>query len=225
MRSYAALIASVLLLSGCSGFDRFLDDTVRLPGSNPEAPKGNSENMMRVRGEMVASTPILPQGENIWPSRPPALPTLSDVANDDSFSLSDYSRASGADVDVVTKERGTDRTLPSDFPEDGNLNEGESNLIKNGASGNKMNSLPLRRGGVLPDHIEDHAPKYIEKNTNSQPIVIPNGDGTSTMITSTGTVTIVKDSEIAKHKGGVKTLKNLSPSKTTPSESEKANKK
>ncbi|CAI3939334.1 unnamed protein product [Commensalibacter communis] len=197
MRSYAALMATMLLLSGCSGFDRFLDDTVRLPGSNPEAPQGNSENMMKVRGETVASTPILPQGENIWPSRPPALPTLSDVANDEqSFSLSDYSHAFGADEDVVKHEQGQNHSLPSDFPEDGDLSAGEKNLIKHGAA---INTLKIDEG-ALPDHIDDHAPKYIEKNMNDAPIIIPNGDGTNTVINSMGKVSIVPDSKTSKSK-------------------------
>ncbi|CAI3924680.1 hypothetical protein [Commensalibacter papalotli (ex Servin-Garciduenas et al. 2014)] len=196
MRRHAALMATVLLLSGCSGFDRFLDDTVRLPGSdNPEAPKGDSENMMKARGQMVTSTPILPQSGNIWPSRPPALPTLSDVANDEqSFSLSDYSHAFGADEDVVKHEQGTNHTLPSDFPEDGDLTAGEKNQIKNGATINKSGGFGSSNGGILPDHIDDHAPKYIEKDTNNKPIIIPNGDGTSTVISSTGKVSVIKDS-------------------------------
>lgn len=202
MRRHAALMATVLLLSGCSGFDRFLDDTVRLPGGdNPEAPKGDSENMMKARGQMVTSTPILPQGGNIWPSRPPALPTLSDVANDEqSFSLSDYSHAFGADEDVVKHEQGTNHTLPSDFPEDGDLTAGEKNQIKNGATINKSGGFGSNNSGILPDHIDDHAPKYIEKETNNNPIIIPNGDGTSTVISPTGKVSVVKDSELSKKK-------------------------
>lgn len=215
MRSYAALMATVLLLSGCSGFDRFLDDTVQLPGSNPEAPKGDSENMMRVRGDNVASIPILPQGENIWPSRPPVLPTLSDVANDEqSFSLSDYSQAFGADEDVVKHEQGGNHTLPSDFPEDGNLSEGENNLIKHGKTINPSRGVG---GGVLPDHIDDHAPNYIEKDTNNAPITIPNGDGTNTIISPTGKVSIVPAAKASKTKD-TPAKTTATPRENTPSE-------
>lgn len=134
MRNYAALITTFLILSGCSGIDKFFDDTVSLPGNNPEAPEGYAENMQRVKGNMaIATTPLLPQSENIWPSRPPALPTLSDVASDDkSFSLSDYSRAAGGDVDSVTHDQINKQSVPVDFPEDGNLNVGEQYQIKNG---------------------------------------------------------------------------------------------
>lgn len=216
MRSYAALMATVLLLSGCSGFDRFLDDTIQLPGSNPEAPKGDSENMMRVKGDNVASTPILPQGENIWPSRPPALPTLSDVANDEqSFSLSDYSQAFGADEDVVKHEQGSNHSLPSDFPEDGNLSEGENNLIKHGAAINPSNGGV---GGALPDHIDDHAPKYIEKDTNSAPITIPNGDGTNTVISPTGKVSIVPAAKTPKTKATTSSKSTSTPTEDAPTQ-------
>lgn len=220
MRKYAALMATVLLLSGCSGFDRFLDDTVRLPGGdNPEAPKGDSENMMKVRGIMVTSTPILPQGGNIWPSRPPALPTLSDVANDEqAFSLSDYSQAFGADEDVVKHDQGQNHALPSDFPEDGDLTAGEKNQIKHGAA---INPSATMGGGVLPDHIDDHAPKYIEKDLINKPIIIPNGDGTSTVISPTGKVSIVKDSELPKKKEASKQEGPSSETKKAPSEPKK----
>lgn len=190
MRSYAALIATVLLLSGCSGFGKFFDDTVTLPGDNPEAPKGDSENMQRVRGYEVSSEPILPQGGNIWPSRPPALPTLSDVANDEKgFSLSDYGRASGADVEVVTHEQGREKHIPSDFPEDGDLKAGETEQIRNGVTnfGN----------GTLPDNIEDNAPQYIQKSDNKS-VVIDNGNGTSKVISPFGIVTTVPNSKVSE---------------------------
>lgn len=189
MRSYAALLASVLLLSGCSGMDKFFDDTITLPGENPEAPQGNSENMERVQGHVVSSAPILPQGENIWPSRPPALPTLSDVANDDKgFSLSDYSRAAGADPDAVTHGEEHDKAaIPADFPEDGNLSIGEQVQIKQGIT-DFLN-------GRLPDSIKDKGTQYIEKN-NTTPIIVPNGDGSSTVIDAKGVVRIVPDSHL-----------------------------
>ncbi len=187
MRSYA-LLATVLLLSGCSGFGKFIDDTVTLPGANPEAPTGNSETMQRVRGNVVvASTPILPQGENIWPSRPPALPTLSQVANDEKgFSLSDYGRAAGADVSTSSHDK-VGLNVSSDFPDNAAIAAGASKQIKEGVTN-------FSEGG-LPDHIEDNANKYMEKG-QSQPIIVPNGDGTNTVISPDGVVSTVPDSKL-----------------------------
>ncbi|MBH9972836.1 hypothetical protein [Commensalibacter melissae] len=201
MRNYAALITTFLILSGCSGIDKFFDDTVSLPGNNPEAPEGYAENMQRVKGNMaIATTPLLPQSENIWPSRPPALPTLSDVASDDkSFSLSDYSRAAGGDVDSVTHDQINKQSVPVDFPEDGNLNVGEQYQIKNGMA-DFIN-------GRLPDSIKDQGAKYIEKGKDA-PVIVPNGDGTSTIINSKGVVKIIPDSQLPTSKNESKKGKN-----------------
>ncbi|PXZ01517.1 hypothetical protein GN303_04735 [Commensalibacter melissae] len=203
MRNYAALITTFLILSGCSGIDKFFDDTVSLPGNNPEAPEGYAENMQRVKGNMaIATTPLLPQSENIWPSRPPALPTLSDVASDDkSFSLSDYSRAAGGDVDSVTHDQINKQSVPVDFPEDGNLNVGEQYQIKNGMT-DFIN-------GRLPDSIKDQGAKYIEKGKDA-PVIVPNGDGTSTIINSRGVVKIIPDSQLPTSKNENKRGKNKS---------------
>lgn len=203
MRNYAALITTFLILSGCSGIDKFFDDTVSLPGNNPEAPEGYAENMQRVKGNMaIATTPLLPQSENIWPSRPPALPTLSDVASDDkSFSLSDYSRAAGGDVDSVTHDQINKQSVPVDFPEDGNLNVGEQYQIKNGMA-DFIN-------GRLPDSIKDQGAKYIEKGKDA-PVIVPNGDGTSTIINSKGVVKIIPDSQLPTSKNESKKGKNKS---------------
>ncbi|MUG81199.1 hypothetical protein [Commensalibacter melissae] len=203
MRNYAALITTFLILSGCSGIDKFFDDTVSLPGNNPEAPEGYAENMQRVKGNMsIATTPLLPQSENIWPSRPPALPTLSDVASDDkSFSLSDYSRAAGGDVDSVTHDQINKQSVPVDFPEDGNLNVGEQYQIKNGMT-DFIN-------GRLPDSIKDQGAKYIEKGKDA-PVIVPNGDGTSTIINSKGVVKIIPDSQLPTSKNENKRGKNKS---------------
>lgn len=203
MRNYAALITTFLILSGCSGIDKFFDDTVSLPGNNPEAPEGYAENMQRVKGNMaIATTPLLPQSENIWPSRPPALPTLSDVASDDkSFSLSDYSRAAGGDVDSVTHDQINKQSVPVDFPEDGNLNVGEQYQIKNGMT-DFIN-------GRLPDSIKDQGAKYIEKGKDA-PVIVPNGDGTSTIINSRGVVKIIPDSQLPTSKNESKNGKNKS---------------
>ncbi len=76
----AALMASLLVLSGCSGFDKWLTDTATLPGENPNAPHGDSETIRRVRGYGYAETPLLPESGNIWPGAPKPLPSLSDVA-------------------------------------------------------------------------------------------------------------------------------------------------
>lgn len=73
-----ALLSSTLLLAGC-GFGHFLGDTFTLPGADPNAPSGSSENMLRVRSQQVAIEPLLPEPGNVWPGPPPPEPTLADI--------------------------------------------------------------------------------------------------------------------------------------------------
>ena len=73
-----AVLFPMLLLSGC-GFGHFLGDSFTLPGADPNAPIGDSENMLRVRSQQVAIVPLLPEPGNVWPGPPPPEPTLSDI--------------------------------------------------------------------------------------------------------------------------------------------------
>lgn len=75
-----ALLASMIMLNGCSGFGKWLSDTVTLPGANPNMPYGYSENLRRVQGANVVSAPILPESGNVWPEALPAMPTLEEIA-------------------------------------------------------------------------------------------------------------------------------------------------
>ena len=74
------LLGIGLLLGGCSGLGHFFGDTETLPGQNPNAVTGSSENLLRSRGQDPASAPIVAEPGNVWPGPPQPLPTLSDVA-------------------------------------------------------------------------------------------------------------------------------------------------
>ena len=164
----AALVASLLVLSGCSGFDKWLTDTATLPGENPNSPTGDSETVRRVKGYGTAETPILPESGNIWPGAPKPLPSLSDVAAERD--------------DAIGKAAG-------DLPDGGKLSIGEdANDSFSGAGAG---------GGVsLPSVEPDVASKYgAGKNSNST-IEIPNGDGTTTLIHPDGSISTVKSSTV-----------------------------
>ncbi len=66
-----------LALTGC-GYSTWSD----LPfttGSNPHMPAGDSENMRRVIGVQADAPPLAPQAGNIWPGPLPPAPTLQDL--------------------------------------------------------------------------------------------------------------------------------------------------
>jgi len=66
-----------LALSGC-GYNTWWN----LPfttGSNPNLPAGDSENLRRVLGEQVETAPLTPEPGDVWPGPLPPEPTLQDL--------------------------------------------------------------------------------------------------------------------------------------------------
>jgi len=174
----SALLGTLLLLSGCSGLGHFYADTERLPGANPNGSTGVSENLQRASGRNTVETPILPEGGNIWPGPPQPLPTLSDVARNGG--------AGGAGLGG--------NPLGATMPQGGSMSIGQQQQIHDG--------VPLDQGfaggngpGALESSIPDPSGSFRGKNPAPQSngdIVIPNGDGTSTVITPDGAVHTVK---------------------------------
>lgn len=163
----AALVASLLVLSGCSGFDKWLTDTATLPGANPNEPHGESETLRRVRGYATTETPLLPEAGNIWPGAPKPLPSLSDVASDH-----DAQTAGG---------------VGGDLPDGGKLSIGED--FQDSFSG-------AGKSAALPSVEPDVASKYGGGKSASSTIEIPNGDGTTTLINPDGSIRTVKTSSL-----------------------------
>jgi hypothetical protein len=73
-----ALLGLVLTLPACSGFGDFLGDTMTY-GTNPNRPLANSENARRVLGQDTTAEPLVPEPGNIWPEAVAAAPTLQDL--------------------------------------------------------------------------------------------------------------------------------------------------
>jgi hypothetical protein len=76
--SRIALLGLLLLLPGCAGFGDFLADTTTY-GTNPNRPLVNSENGRRVLGLETSNEPLVPEPGNIWPEAIAATPTLQDL--------------------------------------------------------------------------------------------------------------------------------------------------
>ena len=66
-----------LALAGC-GYNTWWNPPFTT-GYNPNAPAGDSENMQRARGVDAASAPLLPQPGDVWPGPLPPAPTLQDL--------------------------------------------------------------------------------------------------------------------------------------------------
>ncbi len=78
-----ATLALLLGLSGCTGFGEFLDHTFSLPGHNPNIPMADSENVRRVLGQQPQVGPLEPEPGNVWPGPQRPDPTLADLQRRD----------------------------------------------------------------------------------------------------------------------------------------------
>lgn len=196
MRSWA-LIGICFLVTGCSGVGQFLDDTASLPGENPNMPSGNSENLMRAQGVSPTIVPILPQEGDIWPGEPKPLPTLSDVArNHDTGKPLSYEEY----LPKGTVGNGQGSSL---LQEGGTLKMGESEDVHKGV-------VTSTKTKGMPTFLPTESTKYKAQALTSS-IIIPNGDGTSTVISPEGVVSVVKDS--ALHPGKDKSAEKNGHSK------------
>jgi hypothetical protein len=66
-----------LTSSGC-GYNTWMEPPFT-SGNNPNAPIGTSENLRRVTGEEVPAPPLTPEPGDIWPGPLPPAPTLQDL--------------------------------------------------------------------------------------------------------------------------------------------------
>ena len=175
----------VLFLGGCSGLGKFLGDTITLPGMNPTMPFGVSENSDRARGQRPAESPILPEPGNVWPGPPQPLPTLNEASHEQGNALSGG-----------IGQGGGGQNGGASMHDGGSMSLGESQSVSHGADpGADSFSGGAPGASALGDHVPDASSRYRVKPTAGKggAIVIPNGDGTSTVIDPDGTVKTVKD--------------------------------
>ena len=177
-----ALLFSTLLLSGC-GFGQFLGDSFTLPGADPNAPSGNSENMLRVRAQQVAIVPLLPEPGNVWPGPPPPEPTLADIQRQQN-----EQPVAPAVVPVLTDHR---QPVPG-----GGLapaGQPEAPFLPPGTPGSTQGGGKPPAGAVgNPAGVPPRPPvNAFRQAPGSGNIIIPNGNGTSTVIGPNGSVSTI----------------------------------
>ena len=157
-----ALFSLAMLLNGCSGLGASLKDTITLPGANPSMPDGNSENMERVKGAMVATPPILPENGDVWPGPPAPLPTLRDVEASPKKLEEIFSNNKSYFGSMASKTDGKG-PLGEQLGDGENLNIGERSNIAHGVRPS------------LPSSVTDEANKFLEA-TPQGTVAIPNGE-------------------------------------------------
>jgi hypothetical protein len=71
-------LSGLLLLSGCTGFGHFIGDTHTF-NTNPNPPVGDAANIQRANGGAGVQEALLPETGQVWPTAIPQMPTLADI--------------------------------------------------------------------------------------------------------------------------------------------------
>ena len=178
-------IVSAGLLSGCTGTGVFLDHTTQWFGHNPNTPAGSSETFLRIRGETVDVPPLLPETGNVWPTNVRPDMTLQDMQKQQNEEI----RRNGGQPPVsagtgpnpaVNRANQADRGLPPP---------------QNPPSPPQQHSVTPTRNGPSMDVGGGGARGYRQLQPGPSPggggILVPNGNGTSTLIGPDGSVQTV----------------------------------
>jgi hypothetical protein len=193
MRQFA-LLGVVLLASGCgTSFGDFLGDTFSYD-ANPNAPFGNSENMRRVRGADVGQPPITTEPGNIWPGPVQPPPTLEDIEKQSGEGFAPPPAGEGPYLPDHRQPRpvpGSSTPPPSNeqqLPPELQLAPPSVNAAPP-APGQAGRTVPPTPGGEVPGVTSGGTSHYQTfTSPGGEGIVVPNGNGTSTVIHPNGTV-------------------------------------
>ena len=192
------LLSVAAALSGC-GYKTWSN----LPftgGSNPNQPLGDSENLMRIRGEEPTVAKLTTEPGDIWPGPLPAPPTLKDLVGNEGLTTQPASPVPGSPL-----SRGTVAPSASPNPVTGSSTPGyvppalatqrSTPSSSSYASPPAVSSARGPGGQVIqtpggPAVTTGGGPGYQTTTTpgGGQAIIVPNGNGTSTIIHSDGRV-------------------------------------
>ncbi len=184
-------------LTGCTGLGEFMDHTFSNPRRNPNIPMTDSENVRRVRGLDPALQPLEVEPGNVWPKFDTRDPTLEDVANNPG-----REDARGFEPTTIQGGRAGLPAHRQPVPVRGsstppNQTQPESLRIPSPSLSPPppTANAPRPPGGVIdtpqgPAIDAGGTSGYRSLTTPSGPgaIVVPNGNGTSTVIRPDGTV-------------------------------------
>ncbi|WP_158932200.1 hypothetical protein [Acidisphaera sp. S103] len=171
-------------------------------GSNPNAPVVDSENAQRALGAAIVAPPLLPEPGDIWPGPLPPAPTLQDLEQQGQVTEPEQP------VPGSPLSRGTAPPYPSPQPSTGSSTPPGAN----------QPPVPLQSAPPLSSYAAPHAPGPGRQpagqiyqtpggpavtngggpgyQTTTTPgggssIIVPNGNGTSTIIHSDGRIETV----------------------------------
>lgn len=203
MRRFATL-GLVLVLAGC-GYRTWWNPPFTT-GNMPHAPTGNAENLLRAKGESINVPPLTPQAGDVWPGPLPPTPTLQELEQQGNLETGPEQPVPGSPLSrgVVPQGQVPGQTPPSPPPQ-----------VTHGSSTppGSYQPAPLPKPqAVVPQRVPSVPPSPAPGQVVQTPsgpgvttggtqgyqtmtlpnggtaIVVPNGNGTSTVIKSDGTI-------------------------------------
>lgn len=199
------LIGLVLLLPGCTGFGEFLNHTFSPPGTHPTMPGADSETVRRVLGRKPEVDGLQPEKGNVWPGPEAPSPTLNDLERNPAGGAQrgfEPTAVPGAEPGLPAGRQPRPTTRGSSTPPGAGLG-----IPPAGSNTPLVNPPPEPRSSVPsagPQGPVVQTPRgpavdaggtsgYRQSTTPQGPgaILIPNGNGTSTLIRPDGSVSTV----------------------------------
>jgi hypothetical protein len=216
MRRFALLsltLAMPAVLSGCDyagspfeSFGNFIGDTHTV-SLNPNRPVGDSENLRRVTGRGVSIDPLLPEPGNVWPGPSKPDPTLEDIERSQNQPLGSGTppppppgmdqpvaphpqpRPDGPPVQAGRRGSSSPPTAEAPVPQ----------VSPYAAAPNRQPAQPPPRSGTIqtpqgPAALSSGGggvQTYTPPTGGGVGLVVPNGNGTSTLIGPDGSVQTV----------------------------------
>lgn len=200
MRRFVLLVP-ILLLPGCTGFGTFLTHAFSVPGDNPNRPAVDSENVRRAFGRPNDVEPLKPETGNVWPGPQGPDPTLTDIERQQNsgpargFAPTDVPgaapglpagrqpRPTGSSTppgSVEPRPSGPDSIPPLPAP----LREPPLSSPRPGGVVNTPRGTGVDAGGT-------GSYRQLTTPGGAGAIVVPNGNGTSTVISPDGGVQVI----------------------------------
>jgi hypothetical protein len=182
---HIVFLGLLLMLAGCGGEYSTWHDLPFTTGSNPNMPAGDSENIRRAMGEPAPVEPLTPEAGDVWPGpiKPP--PTLQDLESQ-SGQTDQPLPPVGSSTPPPTIQP-TFPPVPSSAPPALSGTTGRPNASTTPPAGSvyQTNRGPAVSTGGTNSY------QTITTPGEGQSIVVPNGNGTSTIIHPNGTVETV----------------------------------
>ncbi len=196
----ASLLGLPLLITGCTGFGTFIDHTFSFPGQNPNLPMADSENVRRVLGQSPDPKPLQVEPGNVWPAAERPDPTLEDIQKNPTA----LDQRGFAPTTVPGAEPGLPAGRQPRPLGSSSSPGGEPTATAPSAGVGPIPRIPSSAAGPGPQGQVIQTPSgpavdaggtssYRQLTTPQGPgaIMVPNGNGTSTIINPNGTIQTV----------------------------------